>query len=86
MECGAKRPLIYAAFGLCVDAMASEVECADVIVGASDAEAVKRVKCEYDARVVSSAYAVRHDGCALAKQIWFDLYTQRCTVQRHHPF
>ena len=86
MEGGAKRPLIYAALCLCVDAMASEAECADVIVGVSNAEATNRVKCEYDAGVVSGPYAVGHGGCALAKQIWFDLYTQRCTVQRHHPF
>ena len=50
--------------------MASEAECTDIIVGVSDAEAVERVKCEYDAGVVSRPYAVRHGGCALAKQIW----------------
>ena len=31
---------------------------ADIIVGVSDAEAVERVKCEYDAGVVSGPYAV----------------------------
>ena len=50
--------------------MASEAECRDIIVGVSDAEAVERVKCEYDAAVVSGPCTVGHGGCALAKQTW----------------
>ena len=69
-----KVPLVHAALGPCADAMASEAECADVIVGdgellhgerAADGErdaanAVDRVECAYDAGVVSGPDGVGH--------------------------
>ena len=69
-----KVPLVHAALGPRADAMASEAECADVVVGDGDllhgeratdgerdaANAVDRVKCAYDTGVVTGPDGVGH--------------------------